>query len=360
MGKYWYGVGAKYLGNPYWVSFGWYCLSILVVYLLAKNWLIVYLWALNPIIVEQIGQTMLDLPMVVFFLFHVLFLFKFGKDKSYKWLLWAGVFLGLMAGTKPAYFVPMIGLVDWWWIYRKDKKQVAKKCLWLLGWVIGGYVLAYTCYFIKHPNPIPWIRLHEKVIAFQKGNGGSHDVLNIFKTIFLEKYKGFWVGGKVMLVTGWSILLPIGTILLLNNLRETKKWLVKNDQMVYWSLVGIGYILMNLTIDFWPRYLVLLVPILLVVVGYLGRNKPVFLVILLASYLPWLRYNFWPEKQTTLDSWKSEIDGGNYRDAYRLLDSKTRLKISENDWLRYWQSNKVDNLTKEMVKENNQWKIDLK
>jgi len=201
-GKYWYGVGAKYLHNPYFISFAFYLLSIFAFRLLIRQifkkettqWLAVYLWTVNPLIVEQIGQTMLDLPLVLLFILHSYFIFKFSQEKSRKTLITAAIFLGLFAGTKPAYFVPMIGLVDWWWIYQSEKNNRVKNLFLYLFFVIGGYVLAYTCYFIAHPNPIPWIRLHEKVINFHKGGGGSHDVLNIFRTIFLDRYKGFWVG----------------------------------------------------------------------------------------------------------------------------------------------------------------------
>lgn len=339
MGKYWYGVGAKYLGNPYLISFGFYILSIGVMWFLSKNWLMVYLWALNPLIMEQISQTMLDLPMTLFFLIHIYFLFK---NK----LTISAIFLGLMAGTKPAYFVPMIGLVDWWYIWTNSKDNKLKNMLWYVAWVIGGYVLAYTCYFIAHPNPIPWIRLHEKVINFQKGNGGSHDIFNIFKTIFLDKYKGFWVGGKEMVVTGWSAILPIGTILLVKSI------FTKNKKIKYLAAMGIGYILMCLTIDFWPRYLVLLIPILILIVGDFFKKSPWVLVVILFSYLPWLWFNFFPEKTIVINKWNELINNQQYRDAYRLVDKESQSKINEYGGNGY--------VEKDLILKNNQWKIRVK
>jgi len=367
MGKYWYGVGAKYLQNPYLISFVFYLLSILVFGLLSKlifkknstRWLAIYLWVLNPIIVEQVGQTMLDLPMVLFFLAHVYFLFRFEKEKSTKNLILAGIFLGLMAGTKPAYFIPMIGLVDWWWILSIEKNNKIKKLFLYLCFVISGYVLAYTCYFIAHPNPIPWVRLHEKVINFQKGNGGSHDIMNIFKTIFLDKYKGFWVGGKEMIVKSWSLVFPIGTILLTKNIFFFRKKMKQNPQIIYLTLMGIGYILMCLTIDFWPRYLVLLLPILIILVVNFFTNKPLILVLILISYVPRLNYNFFPKSKDLVEEWSKTITAQHYRDAYRLLDKGSRQKINETTWLEYWKNNKVDNFSKDLILENNQWRFRL-
>jgi len=368
MGKYWYGVAAKYLQNPYFTTFAFYLLSIFVFALLAKliflkdniRWLAIYLWVVNPVIVEQVWQTMLDLPMTLFFLIHVYFLFKFQNNKSFKNLILAAIFLGLMAGTKPAYFIPMIGLVDYLWIFLNSQKNNRFKNLFLyLIFVFGGYILAYTCYFIAHPNPIPWIRLHEKVINFQKNNSGSHDILNIFKTIFLDKYKGFWVGGKEMVVKSWSLILPIGTILLAKNILFFKKTLKQNSQIAYLTLIGTGYILMCLTIDFWPRYLVLLVPILIILVVHFFNKKPLVLVLILIAYLPWLNYNFFPSSVDLINDWNQRITAQHYREAYRLLDKSSQQKIDEKTWLKYWENNKENDLLKETVLENNQWRIKL-
>lgn len=367
MGKYWYGIGAKYLDNPYLISYAIYLLSILIFSLISKlifkkenlSWLAIYLWTINPLIVEQLWQTMLDLPMTLFFLTHIYFLFSIKKNKSIKNLILSAIFLGLTAGTKPAYFIPMIGFIDWLWILSIEKTNRFKKLLIYLFFVFGGYALAYTCYFIVHPNPIPWIRLHEKVINFQKGNGGSHDVLNIFRTIFLDKYRGFWVGGKEMLVKSWSLILPIGTILLVKNIFSLKRNIKKNSYITYLTLIGIGYILMCLTIDFWPRYLVLLIPILILMVVDFFQNKTIILVLLLFSYLPWLKYNFFPSSQETQTEWNQNIKNQHYREAYRLLDSTSQQKINENSWLKYWENNKSDNFSKNLILENNRWRIKI-
>jgi len=369
MGKYWYGIGAKYLQNPYFISFAFYLLSIFIFSLLAKlifkknniRWLAIYLWVLNPLLVEQVWQTMLDLPMVLFFLVHVYFLFRFEKEKSIKTLILAAIFLGLTAGTKPAYFVPMIGLIDWWWIITVQKVDRFKNLLFYLLFVIGGYVLSYTCYFIAHPNPIPWIRLHEKVIDFQiiNSEGGNHDILNIFRTIFLCKFKGFWVGGQEMIVKNWSLILPIGTILLAKNILFFKKTIKENPKIIYLTLIGIGYILMCLKIEFWPRYLLLILPILVLLVVKFFENKPLVLFLLLISYLPWLRYNFFPKSSDLVQEWTQTIENQHYREAYRLLDNESRQKINESDWLKYWENNKNDILSKESVLENNQWRIKI-
>lgn len=172
LGKYWYGVGAKFLGNPYLISFIYYLISIYVFWLIDKTIipservrrLTLLLFAINPLLVEQMGQTMLDLPMTLFFMLTILFLLKSVEAKETKYGVLAGMSLGLMAGIKPPYFVPMIMMVGLIWLY----KNKVKNWWYFLPMILLGYLLAYSCYFVAHPNPIPFIRLHEKVINFQK------------------------------------------------------------------------------------------------------------------------------------------------------------------------------------------------
>lgn len=176
LGKYWYGWGAKYLENPYLISYFFYLISILIFWLLAKNiikdpkaiYLSVLIFSLNPLLVEQIGQTMLDLPMTIFFMLTILGFLMAAKKNKVIYVIFSGLALGLMAGTKPPYFIPMIGLVGIGWLYVNKVKT-----WWLLlPSVVSGYLLAYTCYFLKHPNPIPFIRLHQKLLIFKKITGG--------------------------------------------------------------------------------------------------------------------------------------------------------------------------------------------
>ncbi|MDD4938513.1 MAG: phospholipid carrier-dependent glycosyltransferase, partial [Candidatus Shapirobacteria bacterium] len=367
LGKYWYGFSAKYFQNPYFTSFTFYLLSIFVFTLISHNlfsqksirWLATYLWVLNPLIVEQTTVTMLDLPLTLFFLLHLYFLFKLKDKFSLKFLLLSAISLGLMAGIKPAYFVPFIGIIDWTFIFIIQKKNRFKNLLLFFCFVIFGYVLSYTCYFLAHPNPIPWIRLHQKVIEFQRGNGGSHDILNIFKTIFLDKYKGFWVGGKEMLVTGWSFVLPLATLIVLKNLIFIKKLVLKNIKVTYLTVFSLIYIILCLTIDFWPRYLVLLVPSLILLTVDFLKDRKVLLILLLFSYLPWLKFTFFPDSQKTVDEYYQLINNQQYRDAYRLLDQNSRQKTPESEWLNLFREpNTIPPFSKPIL-EYNQWRISI-
>lgn len=190
LGKYLYGLTAKYFTNPYLTSAIIYFFSVLFFYLLSleflakpKAILATTLYLLNPLLVSQLNQTMLDLPLSFFLLGYLLFFTKYLKNLNpKKSLLIAAVFLGLSAGTKAPFYV-VVALVFSSFILLFQKKP--SKVLILFLFSLIGYMLAYFSYFMHHPNPIPWIRLHQKVIEFQSGMRGTNYPLNILEAFFL-------------------------------------------------------------------------------------------------------------------------------------------------------------------------------
>jgi hypothetical protein len=146
----------------------------------------------------------------------------------------------------------------------------------------------------------------------------------------------------------------------MRNILYFKKTIKQNPQIVYLSLMGIGYLLMCLKIEFWPRYLVFILPVLILLIVNYFATKPLVLILFLISYLPWLNYNFFPNPKDVVEEWNQNINNKHYRDAYRLLDNNSQQNIEENDWLKRWESNSDDNLFKEPVLENNRWRINLK
>lgn len=359
LGKFWYGWAAKYLNNPYLISYFYYLISIIVFWFLAKNlidnfpavFLSTLLFALNPLLVEQIGQTMLDLPMTIFFMLTILSLLIAARKKNSILVIFSGTALGLMAGTKPPYFIPMIILISLWWLHFKKIKN-----WWLFLLSVGiGYLLAYTCYFLKHPNPFPFIRLHQKIIEFQKNNKGSHDVLNIFKVIFLGRYKGHWIGAKTIFPQNWSIVLPLGTVGLGWIVLRCRKFIKGDGGIFLLSILGLFYILMNFAIDFWPRYLMPLLPIFVLTLGYLLKNRIILMSLLLLVTLPSLYLFLFQSPDSLLEDFKIKTSNGFYRDTYRMLDSTSQRKFNEYSWKMIEPG--LNEKQYKAIKENNQWKI---
>lgn len=359
LGKYWYGWGAKYLGNPYIISFLFYVFSIIIFKLITSlifkkqsvQWLTTILFIINPLIVEQISQTMLDLPMAAFLLLTVYLLLLSIKNKNSLIVILAGISLGLMAGVKPPFFIPMFGLVGTIWLYKTKNKY----WIYFLPSIVIGYLFSYTCYFIKHPNPIPFIRLHEKIIDFQKNNGGNNDYLNMFKYIFLNKYKGHWVGAKTIASSNWSIILPFGIFTSVLTWSRIKHYFLKPKIMLVISFLT-GYLLMLLLIDFWPRYLVLFVPLVILILGETLKNRVFLIYLLILLTLPSLYLFQFPDSGQILGNFTEKQDNGFYKETYQMLSKKNKDLISEDEWVNAPKNKLIYSTTKE----EGQWRILLK
>lgn len=282
LGKYVYGLSAKYLSNPYWASWGWYLLTLVISFWISKSGWVVILLATNPLIVGQVGKTMLDLPQATFLLASIGCLFRATKNKL-GWEILAGVALGLMMGVKTGYFVPLGAIIGGYYL--------GKKAGWMTVWrfwlAIGaGYVLAYFCYFIAHPNPIPWIRLHQKVIGFWKNKGLSPMPTNLLTYFFINRFnqvlgsQRVWMSGKE-----WSVFLPMSLIILGYNWVKKRVWQEETPEARYLKLMVGGWLALCLLVDFWPRYLVAIVPLLTMAVFDFLEKRSGWLVVILVTNL---------------------------------------------------------------------------
>jgi len=338
LGKYWYGVAVKYLGNPYWASWGWYAILLILVWVITKNWWVLLLVATNPLIVAQVGLTMLDLPQ------GVLLLAQAGCLLSGQFVL-AGIMLGLMMGVKIGVLGPMVAVVGAYYLWKKTKSK--KEILMFLVAIPAGYMLAYTCYFLAHPNPIPWLRLHQKVIEFWKNSGATAHPLNILGYVLVNKFNQVWGEGRVwMTVKEWSILFLVSLIIIIKSF-----FLKVNLKNKYYLLLASGWIGMCALIDFWPRYLVAIVPILAIITVDFLKNKRGWLILILIINLFNLRTVLWPTPEQELREIQTNLKTGNYREIYEMGSKDFKVKNRVEEIVKFKET-KID-----LGKENNKWVI---
>lgn len=282
-GKYLYGLSVNYFGNPYITSVLLYTLSCLVFLLLARELLpsnlalfSLVLFILNPLLVRQVGLTMLDLPLALLFLFSLLFFVKFLKNsQNQKLLLISAVFLGLAAGTKPPFYVLTTFTVSF--IFLFFLKKLSQLPLFII-FLFIGYVVSYVCYFSIHPNPMPWLRLHQKVVEFQAGMRGTNFPLNTFQAIFVGSTRHY--DGRNYPFSEWYLLFPLFFLSLF-------KIFVQKTSLVekYLILFTLVYLLFSPLLDFWPRYFVpILAPLTIVFVSTV-KNKYLLSLAILYSLI---------------------------------------------------------------------------
>jgi len=351
-GKYIYGLSAKHLNNPYFASITFYIALVFINFSLSSllfkdkfnTNISTLLLATNPLIAHQITLTMLDLPQALFIITHIFFLFK-------KNILLSGIFLGLALGTKIGYFIPVIALLDIFYLYKGKNKF--KKILYFSFSVLLGYVLAYFCYFIKHPNPIPWLRLHQKILNFWHGTPLFPSPYNFFTYIFSNKIFQVLGNKKIwMSLSGWSIIFPLSFFTLTLNLIKKQK----NQNFKYLITFSTLWIVLLTFIDFWPRYLIPLIPVLILIFVHTLKNHKTFLIIIILLSFFNLKNYIFPQPTETLNQVKQYLNTNSFKEIGALSSKSIKQdKYPTNHYnIDINQQTKLD-IT--LVKVNNQWKI---
>jgi hypothetical protein len=338
--KYLYGLAEKTIGNPYWVSLGFFALSCLVIYFFAKelfknkslSLFSVLLFITTPFVATQIKETMLDLPQMFLFFTNAWFMTRFFNRKNFRDLIFAGIFLGLATGTKIGVYTPLALLVGMIIIFLSSKK-IHLPFLYLAS-TFAGYVISFFCYFIRHPNPFPWLRLHEKPLQFYLNSGGGNiDYLNQWKGIFLNTYKGFWSGASGTGLGDWSMILPIGVILaVVLFISSIKK---KEYSWLYLSSFSFVFLIVNTLLPFWARYLMPVVPLFVLFIVFAFRKfTPIIFVLAVLNLfilIPTLNHRNLPGHTEAVARF---LNTRAYRELYRSIDQDTLKNYPEDQFQR--------------------------
>ncbi len=336
-GKSLYGLAEMYLGNPYWLSIFLYLFSLFVLFLLIKElfktrqiiWLPLFLFVTSPFVANQIGQTMLDLPMMLMYLIHVFLFIKFLSNRNLATLIASGVFLGLATGTKPGVYTPLVLVLGLVLVFFTTKKIL--DLVFYLGSVFAGYVFAYFTYFIRHPNPIPWLRLHQKPLEFYLRPGIHPDYLKQWKLIFFN-YQEWWQAGRKIALGDGTLILPIGVAAMVIVLI----WAIKkrNKQWIYIAGLSSVFLIVNTFIPFVPRYLMPIIPLFVLLITFLFRRAGWVILLLSLINLPFLARTLSSDNPSgDMQVATRFISTRAYRELYRSITPSQRKNIPEENFI---------------------------
>jgi hypothetical protein len=342
-----YGLAERFLSNPYIISIILYFLSIILVYQTAKlfftnnsylSLLTTLLFTTSPFFSTQVRETMLDLPLMFFFNLHFYFFILFLKKQKINSLIISGFFLGIATGCKIGVYSPLIFIIELAFIFSSKRQKI--KQFFLYGFsTFLGYVFSFISYFAKHPNPIPWLRLHEKPFKFylMQGSGSKIDHFNQIKGIIFNKYQGFWEGAQPGSLGDWSPMISVGFILLITLLITSIK--SKNKTNQYLSVFTLSFIIINCFIPFFPRYLMPIIPMLCLIIVIFFQSKTIFIYILIVLNIPFF-YNSVIKQpyQGTIDSTVRFINTRNYRELYRAITQQQRKDINEDYFINSYEN----------------------
>lgn len=336
-GKSLYGLGEMYLGNPYWVTIFLYFSSIVVLFLFSKELfedyqflpLIILLFVSTPFVATQLGETMLDLPLMLMFLVHAWLFIKFLSNQKLATLIASGIFLGLATGTKPGVYTPLALILGLLLVFFTTKKIL--NLIFYPGSVFAGYILAYFTYFIRHPNPIPWLRLHEKSLKFYLHPGIKVDYLKQWRLIFFN-YQEWWQSGQKIALGDGTLILPLGVVALV----IIWIWAIKrhNRQWIYIAGLTSVFLIVNTFIPFVPRYLMPTIPLFVLLITFLTRRVGWVILLLSLINLPFLVNSLNAEDPSGDSQVVARfISTRAYRELYRSVTPSQRKNIPEDNFI---------------------------
>ena len=256
LGKYLIGFSWKYLGNPYILQFVSFALVLVLISLLAGTPLLGLIFSFEPLLIEQLSLTLLDIHFLVLILSSLLFFTRFIKQKKVKKqnfsLILSWLFLGLAMATKffPVTF-PLIGAYFLLILLQGDFSRFIRLALSFP--LVGlGFGLGHLSYFFYHPSILSFARFTRYQINWWAGSPQTPP-LAIFKVIFLNQWPTWW-GKGVIPVPGWWLGWPVLTAL---SFLSFHNWKTKP---FYFYLI-ISFLFLSVQAIF-PRHLLPILPII--------------------------------------------------------------------------------------------------
>lgn len=341
LGKLMIGSSIRQTGNPHFPQYLMLFVLLIPLYFIAKKFLkfdhwharlLILLVGTSPIILEQIPLTLLDLPQTTFFIAHVFFIFLAGKEKyrqkSLIFTILAGIFLGAMTATKIALYLPVVFLVDAWYLWRKGKTLYIFEIIFTS---LSSYAFVYAPYIAEH-GFLPWLKAQKWMISFYQSSDVRQTPGMILLTSFTGWYKGWWGDGWER-VQSWSGSWALGiSTVILSIYKIYKKKTNFSTEHLYFLLISALTLLILIIIPFWARYLVFMVPLFWINVMLLLKNKKAILLLLLFPVLHTIifatntmRFNPTPFYST----WEL----GSFVDMPQYFSSNSSNFVNKDRWL---------------------------
>jgi hypothetical protein len=325
LGKVLYGYSSRLFGNPYWFSIICYFGALIFFFkLLSKNFknkLVAFsgivMLILIPHFSNQVPDTMLDLPLTFAYMVHMYFFFEYIDKKKTITLVIAGLLLGIASAIKPPVYVPFIVLSELVIVYLTERKW--KNMILFPATVFGGYVLGYFVYFIHHPNPIPWMKLHKKIYDFYLGPALTVKPLAAIKEVFnLGTWGPLYIAGILAyLVAGYSYFKDRKDLKLLTLLLFTTIFLAVSS-----------------FIPFFPRYLLPLSFAFVYLILYVIKGNLKFILLLCLLSLPFFYKSFTLAIPTGDAAAAARfMETRAYRELYRSINPGKLKDLPEKDFI---------------------------
>lgn len=345
LGKYLYGLSIVLTKNAYVVTIPLFVMTVFLVYALAKlitekkihAQITTVLFCISPLAVSQMHYTMLDLPQLLALLAHVYALFIFAKNKKSIWIVLSGIFLGSFIGTKIGFFAVAVLLADILFLY---KKKLLLSTVLLLFFTIITYVSVFLPY-IAHEGLLQWFRSEKWVLHFYMSSTAHSFPGLVFFSLFAGITKGWNSNDTWRLVEYFTLLWPIMGVIFLIKVKGlfVGKMNKVTDEYFYGIVLSGLLIISFLFVPFFPRYLLLALPFLIIYASSFVQKLPKKCALLFFSilYIQYFAFIF-PQPTYMINGAQKLLELGAYQDLYSHIDSQTR---QNNSRTAFWRTGKV-------------------
>lgn len=291
-GKYLIGLSILLFNNAYLVNLPIWLITLgllmAISHLIFKSQKLIFwaglLFLLEPLVVNQLSDTGLDLTQTMLLLAHVYLMLKIlaSQKPSWKLSILAGVSLGWFSATKIAPYLPLIILVDAFSLY------LAKRLKLILA-VVVSLVLAYVscyaiCFFKYDYSPLSWLKAELWVINFYRISQVKASIGMVLVTMSSGFFK-LWSDPNWRWQNEWSLIWLLGTISLVINRRQFYSEFKQKIFVYYLAMIFGSLFLVDLLVPFWPRYLLMLWPLFLLLVLSSLKKSPWLLGLLVLTSL---------------------------------------------------------------------------
>lgn len=267
LGKYLIGLSYLFLGNILLVQFAASAGILLLTSLLARrlsltppySLLPLLILVFDPLFVERASTVNLEIIQLLFALLALLILTSPLRSSLSFFLL------GLTIGGVMASKVFFVGLLLLLYVFvilflRRNPKLVSSILLVSLGSLLA-YLGSYAMYFSYH-SPTDFLNLHIAIVRLYRSYLPEYPWFEIWRILLLGKWRTWFVTPLIQPVSEYWLAWPTATIISGSLLFMKRTWKIPLQQttvLLGWVLV---YLLFQSIHVVFPRYLLLILPIL--------------------------------------------------------------------------------------------------
>ncbi len=294
----------------------------------------------DPLFFSQFTGSWVDLPQLFFLLlFLVLFLYGSLHKKQILYMFLTGISLGIFSDVKFPILTPIL------FLFVCISLSLSKKWQSLLSFIFGcslGFLFPYMAY-LSHHSLKEFISLQKYIIAFYMKSHLPVHHFAIWQTLILGKFPDI-VSGRLSKYQEWWIVLPIITLLGLGG----SIWTICKKNISFSEGFLVAYVIFTSIIfsfiPFYPRYVLLLFPILLLIsaIWLIRIWKYIAVIDLLLAFLVgiitsmlYLTYSPVP----IITNMSYNLSHGYFQDVYQEDITNTKeLRISREEFQKIGQS----------------------